>query len=120
MINRPEARNAVNVSIVVGDALEEVRTTTLMCGPVITGAGDVAFAPVPTSRRSRRENLYHLRHHGEGHRCITGTIFIDKPTSAGSVASALDDGAEPALAMTWWWPTSTPTVCRRSNAHRCR
>lgn len=75
-INRPEARNAVNgaVSIVVGDALEEAHDNPDVRAVVITGAGD-------------KWGIAGYRHH-----------FIDKPTSAAVSGTALDDGAEPALA----------------------
>lgn len=85
-INRPEARNAVNgaVSIVVGDALEEAHDKSLCAGADLKAI-------------ARRENPYHP-HHGEWGIAGYRHHFIDKPTSAAVSGTALDDGAEPALA----------------------
>lgn len=104
-INRPEARNAVNgaVSIVVGDALEEAHDNPDVRAVVITGAGDKSLcAGADLKAIARRENPYHP-HHGEWGIAGYRHHFIDKPTSAAVSGTALDDGAEPALA-----PTSTP------------
>ncbi|CCK63268.1 Putative enoyl-CoA hydratase [Mycobacterium canettii CIPT 140070017] len=97
-INRPEARNAVNgaVSIVVGDALEEAHDNPDVRAVVITGAGDNSLC-ADLKAIARRENPYHPHH------CEWGSAgyvhhFIDKPNSAAVSGTALDDGAEPALA----------------------
>lgn len=99
-INRPEARNAVNgvVSIVVGDALEEAHDNPDVRAVVITGAGDKSLcAGADLKAIARRENPYHP-HHGEWGIAGYRHHFIDKPTSAAVSGTALDDGAEPALA----------------------
>lgn len=65
---------------------------------VITGAGDKSLcAGADLKAIARRENPYHP-HHGEWGIAGYRHHFIDKPTSAAVSGTALDDGAEPALA----------------------
>lgn len=78
--------------------LEEAHDNPDVRAVVITGAGDKSLcAGADLKAIARRENPYHP-HHGEWGIAGYRHHFIDKPTSAAVSGTALDDGAEPALA----------------------
>jgi crotonobetainyl-CoA hydratase len=99
-INRPDARNAVNmaVSVGVGDALWAAQDDPDIRAVVLTGSGDKSFcAGADLKAISRGENLFHPDHPEWG---FAGYVrhFIDKPTIAAVNGTALGGGTELALA----------------------
>lgn len=98
-INRPEARNAVNaeVSVGVGDALQQAQDDPEIRAVVITGSGDKSFcAGADLKALSRGENIMHPDHPEWG---FAGFVehYIDKPVIAAVNGTALGGGSEISL-----------------------
>ena len=101
-INRPEARNAVNMAVTmgIGDALEEADNDRTVRAVIITGAGDLAFCAGADLRAlSRGERLGPT----DGPRAARGfagfvSFPISKPIIAAVNGFALGGGTEIALA----------------------
>jgi len=101
-INRPEARNAVNLAVTtgLGDALEEADSDRDIWAVVVTGAGDKAFcAGADLKAVARGENLIVTE---EPRSCwgFAGYVghHISKPTIAAVNGFALGGGTEITLA----------------------
>lgn len=100
VINRPEARNAVNmeVCLIGGDALEEAENDPDIRAVVITGAGDKAFcAGADLKAISRGEGIIPPGREKWGLAGFVGHA-ISKPTIAAVNGPALGGGTEIVLA----------------------
>src|SRR5215211_7050709 len=101
-INRPEARNAVNLAVTIGlgDTLEEAERDRDVWAVVVTGAGDKAFcAGADLKAVARGENLV-INEQPRASWGFAGYVshHISKPTIAAVNGFALGGGTEITLA----------------------
>lgn len=99
-LNRPEARNAVNLEVttLVGEALEEADQNPDVWVVVVTGAGDKAFCAGADLKAVARGEAFFPE--GRGHWGFAGYVshHISKPTIAAVNGFALGGGTEITLA----------------------
>jgi len=99
-INRPEARNAVNLDVttLLGEALEDADHDATIWAVVVTGAGDRSFCAGADLKAVARGEAFFPK--GKEHWGFAGYVShpISKPTIAAVNGFALGGGTEIALA----------------------